>query len=417
MRNWTTKIDNTSPLASGILTAAEDNARFSELENAVTTTGISLDGPSGPDADLNMLAQAMSRAASGGIMCTDAGAANAYVLAGAGSFIMPKAYFPGMIVRAAMANSCTGASTITAFGLGPKPVYTSISGGDPASGDIVANRLMDFVYFPSLNSGAGAFIIAPWSIRLANIGGGDVDVYKGRSGGQEQFRALKGINGAVVAYNGDVIEINGGGGVGGGEANYGSNLGAGTNVYKDKSGVVLRFRSLKGLNGISLAVNGSDEIEINGTGVPSTLKIPFNVYRFLSSTRAVLSCPPGEVNVESIAYTKWSGTSLLCVEFEISCVPTTTAVPGYKYVNIGGSNSIRQASHFSGPDGGSYNDAASESFRAHWAGLAAGAKTINIGLGRVTSPCTFVYNPNASDEAMLYPGALTSSYMIYEVEP
>lgn len=116
MRNFSDKADNTAPLSSGVLSADEDNVRFKELENAVTTAGIVLDGPTGPDTDFQQLAQSMARYASGGIVCQDTGAANAYVLTGVGTFQMPKAYFTGMTVRfyPAYANSSTTA-TVAAF--------------------------------------------------------------------------------------------------------------------------------------------------------------------------------------------------------------------------------------------------------------------------------------------------------------
>lgn len=48
-----------------------------------------------------------------------------------------------------------------------------------------------------------------------------------------------------------------------GESNFGENLGTGVGVYKDKSGLVLRFRSLKSATSIINLVENSSEIEID----------------------------------------------------------------------------------------------------------------------------------------------------------
>lgn len=162
MRNFGDKIDNTAPLPSGILTAAEDNARFKELENAVSTAGITLDGPTGPDTDFYHLAQAMARYASGGVAAQDGGAANAYVLTSVGSFQMPKAYFQGMMVWFHPTYANTGESMVNAFGLGSKKIYDA-EGQLLEGGELIAGRMTVLIYSTSLDSGAGGFKLAPWT--------------------------------------------------------------------------------------------------------------------------------------------------------------------------------------------------------------------------------------------------------------
>lgn len=162
MRDFIDKIDNTAPLSSGILTALEDNTRFKELENAVSTSGITLDGAFVADTDVTMLAQSLARYASGGIMCQDGGAANAYVLTSVGNFVMPKAYFRGMMVAYYPAYENTSAATANCFGLGLKKIYDA-DGISLSGGEILASRLMVLIYDTSLDGGAGGFKMAPWT--------------------------------------------------------------------------------------------------------------------------------------------------------------------------------------------------------------------------------------------------------------
>lgn len=162
MRNFGTKADNSAPSASGLLTAAEDNNRFNELKNAVTSSGITLDLAAGPDTDETMLAQAMARYASGGHGASCSGASNAYVLAALGTFVMPKALFNGMIVWTVPNHTNTGPATANVFGLGSKAVRTF--GDAPlAGGQLVSGRHTMWIYSTAANSGAGAWLVLPWA--------------------------------------------------------------------------------------------------------------------------------------------------------------------------------------------------------------------------------------------------------------
>ncbi len=96
---------------------------------------------------------------------------------------------------------------------------------------------------------------------VANVGGGDADVFRDKVGVVLNFRTISGTGGIVVTEVGDVVQISGGAG----EVNLGANVGAGAGVFRDKTGVTLNFRTLVGLAGTTVAVNG-DVIEITAGG-------------------------------------------------------------------------------------------------------------------------------------------------------
>lgn len=167
MRLWQTKADNTAPATTGVLRAAEDNARGTELSNFVASAGIPLDAYNVTnDTDLYMLAQAVSRYASGGTYGLDTGAANSYVVGFSGTFKPPKAFFDGMMVWFYPGHSNTGASTLNAWTLGPKAILSYL-GAPLVGGEIVANVATLCIY----STGAGAFLLAPWSAPTGGGGG------------------------------------------------------------------------------------------------------------------------------------------------------------------------------------------------------------------------------------------------------
>lgn len=170
MRDLVTKVDNTAPAASGRLSAPEFESFYAELKHFCTTAGISLD-PSGSDVDLYMMAQAAARHASGGIFGQDTGAANHYVVGSVGSFKPPKALFLSMGIRFYPGAGNTGASDLNAFGIGTKPLWDE-EGSPLTGGEIVASRLVEAYYDPTLNTGTGAWKLAPWSNALLFSGGG-----------------------------------------------------------------------------------------------------------------------------------------------------------------------------------------------------------------------------------------------------
>lgn len=95
--------------------------------------------------------------------------------------------------------------------------------------------------------------------------GADADVFKGDNGLALEFRGVSGTGGIDVTLNGDVIEVDGTGIGGVGEANTASNIpGGDVGVFKAKNGVDLEMRPLEGTGGIGVSLNG-DVIEIDGS--------------------------------------------------------------------------------------------------------------------------------------------------------
>lgn len=168
MRNFDDRVENLGATAAGRLSAAEDNVRFKEMENAVSTAGITLDAQAGPDSDLNMLAQAQARYASLGITGTAGGTANALTVTAIGSAVVPKAYFEGMIVKTVPTATNTDAATVNAFSLGSKKVLRY--DGTPAQpGDLQSGVPTVWRYSAAADSAAGAFLIEPWALAMQGL--------------------------------------------------------------------------------------------------------------------------------------------------------------------------------------------------------------------------------------------------------
>lgn len=116
----------------------------------------------------NMLSEAMARYASGGVFYSDAGTPNSCILASPALFVTPKAYFQGMEIRFFPANANNGATTVNVAGIGAKKLLSS-SGVDLRSGQLSPGILCEALYDPSANSGAGAFVLKPWSVLSASL--------------------------------------------------------------------------------------------------------------------------------------------------------------------------------------------------------------------------------------------------------
>lgn len=167
MRAWQAKTDNSAPASTGILTAKEDNARGNELVNVVLTAGLTPDAYNSiSDSDLYMLAKAISMYGSGGAQfAVDSGVANAYVLTGPNAFKPTGSLFRGHTVRFYAGATNTGASTLNAWGLGAKTLYSHISTA-LIGGEIVSGVLCEAIFDPALDGGAGAWRLAPWANML-----------------------------------------------------------------------------------------------------------------------------------------------------------------------------------------------------------------------------------------------------------
>jgi hypothetical protein len=136
MRNIPTKIDGTSTLP-----AAEFNEIADELENAITTAGLTL-----ASADVNQLAKAIASYSAISTFYTDSGVADAYVLTSVGSYKAPTAYTNGMAVRFKPGASNTGAATVNVAGLGVKNIKKADGTTDLDAGDLPASQDSLIIY-------------------------------------------------------------------------------------------------------------------------------------------------------------------------------------------------------------------------------------------------------------------------------
>lgn len=198
MRNFTAKVNDTAPLATGVLDAAEDNVRFEELETAVTVSGIALDSALGPDTRTDMLAESMTRHAGAALACSDSGAANAYVLTGIGDYVAPSALVPELRLRFRPGHQNTGAATLNAFGLGVKPLLdhalSPLSGGE-----LEVGREAEAMYRANVGV-AGSWVLPAWAnahyvdpnpVAPASIGDGEGwAVNTGANSGNLNFSGL-----------------------------------------------------------------------------------------------------------------------------------------------------------------------------------------------------------------------------------
>jgi hypothetical protein len=93
----------------------------------------------------------------------------------------------------------------------------------------------------------------------ANLGGGQ-NVFKEKSGTELRFRTLVAGSGTTVTTSGDTIVV--ASTVTAGETNTAANVGSGQNIFKEKSGVELRFRGIaSSTDNITVGTNG-DNIEV-----------------------------------------------------------------------------------------------------------------------------------------------------------
>ncbi len=136
MQNIPTKTDGVSTLP-----AMEFNQIPDEMENVITTAGISLSS-----GDLNQMAKAISHHAALDDYYTDSGTAGAYVLVPGASRLSPPALVAGLRVRFRPANAnSSGACTVNVNSLGVKNIkmYT---GSDPVANALVAGGDVQLVY-------------------------------------------------------------------------------------------------------------------------------------------------------------------------------------------------------------------------------------------------------------------------------
>lgn len=135
MRNIATKVTGSS------LTADEFNDIPTELENAITDTGIALTG-----SDLFQLSKSISNYVAGGSFYTDSGTSTQYTLNLIGSKQSPTEYFDGLSVSfVAGANNTTATPTINVAGLGVKNIV--VSTGVPLELDDISTSGVTTLYY------------------------------------------------------------------------------------------------------------------------------------------------------------------------------------------------------------------------------------------------------------------------------
>lgn len=139
MRDIATKVTGNN------LTADEFNDIPTELENAITSAGITLSG-----ADLTQLSKAIAHYVSNSSFYTDTGAADVYLGTVIGTNQSPPAYVNGMEVEFVVGNTNTGASTLNVNSLGVKNITATASAGTLVAGDFARLRY---------NTGSGEFDI------------------------------------------------------------------------------------------------------------------------------------------------------------------------------------------------------------------------------------------------------------------
>lgn len=133
---------------------------------------------------------------------------------------------------------------------------------------------------------------------------------------QLEDRTLDGnptINGAIRYVSGDIVAKTPTGvksltaGAAGGEANDGANVGAGEgNVYRDKTGVTLNFKTLKQGTGVTITDN-ADEVEIAAAGATDTRIISIS----FASNDGTLGLTVSTGDYELKGNFIWPGTSYL----------------------------------------------------------------------------------------------------------
>ncbi len=73
----------------------------------------------------------------------------------------------------------------------------------------------------------------------------------------------------TITVDGQTITIGPVLAIGAGEANTGANVGVGAGVFRDKTGVALNLRTIRGVGGIVTTVNG-DQVDVDGSALAGT---------------------------------------------------------------------------------------------------------------------------------------------------
>ena len=150
-----------------------------------------------------------------------------------------------------------------------------------AGSNIILTDQGNYVQIDGVAAGGGESNVG------SNIGGGTYEWYAGKSGVALQFKTLEAGTNVSIVENANVLTISS---TDTGEVNTASNIGTGSNVYKEKVGSDLRFRRINGGGDITVTQNTNDiTIDFTETGEANTtsnagggfpLALPKNVLDF-----------------------------------------------------------------------------------------------------------------------------------------
>lgn len=157
MRDLTTKVNDTAPLATGVLDATEFNSLAAELEKSVSASGITLDPPDS-DSRTDMLAESMTRHVGAALACSATGSANSYALAITGAFVAPVALVDNLKVRFRPPAANTGATTANVLSFGSLPVVDHTL-ADLVGGELETGREAELIYRASISK----WVILAWA--------------------------------------------------------------------------------------------------------------------------------------------------------------------------------------------------------------------------------------------------------------
>jgi hypothetical protein len=104
----------------------------------------------------------------------------------------------------------------------------------------------------------------------ANVGSGAGQIYKDKTGVDINFRTLQSSGATVnIATSGNIVNLESA--AGGGESNTASNVGGGEGIFFQKSGVDLQFYSLSSTGGTVTITNTGDTINLEAAGGSSRI--------------------------------------------------------------------------------------------------------------------------------------------------
>lgn len=201
--------------------ANEFNAAQVELENIVTSAGLTLDPAAGPDVNQNQLGQASAAYACAGNFFDAGGTADAIVLSSSSGLRVPGKYIDKMRVTFVATGDNTGAVTINMGSVGLKKVLDPKDGtSDLSAGMIKGGSYTTCLYDTSLEGGSGAFVLVNYptsTIRftyeeIENNGGGYGDLLQRTGSGTSVAKAWVGrrisnIHGATWLSPGGLTKV------------------------------------------------------------------------------------------------------------------------------------------------------------------------------------------------------------------